>query len=93
MRATSLEASANRIASFCESLRVGSTQSIFPTSGSVVRSAGTGEGEDRPKSTLMKMDCSDSDIFSSFSIVNFILLEGSATRELINRQRSLTSYT
>lgn len=75
MRAISLDASANRMASFCESLSVGSTQSMLPKSSSELRSAGTGDGVDSPNSTLMKIDCSASDIFSIFSIVNFILVQ------------------
>lgn len=94
MRAISLEARANRIASFCESFSVGSTQSILPTSSSERRSAGTGDGVDSPNSTLMKIDCSDSVIFSILSIVNFILYPVISTG---NRGRSavgeLTSCT
>lgn len=74
MRATSLEANANRIASFCESFRVGSIHSMFPTSSLVDRFCGTGEGLDSPNSTLMKLEYSDSPIFCNFSIVWFILV-------------------
>lgn len=74
MSATSREASANRMASFCESFRVGSIHSMFPTSSLADKFCGTGEGLDSPNSTLMKLEYSDSPIFCSFSIVWFILV-------------------
>jgi len=73
MRAISFDANANRMASFWLSLRVGSTHSMFPTSGSEARCAGTDAGDDSPNSTLMKGVYSASDILASLSIVAFIL--------------------
>ena len=63
MSATSRDASAKRMASFWESFRVGSNHSILPTSESLGRSAGTGEGLDRPNKTRMKLEYSASLIF------------------------------
>jgi len=73
MRAISREASAKRIASFCESFSVGSTQSIVPTSPSALRSSGTGDGELRPNNTRIKLEYSCSPIFCIFSMAHFIL--------------------
>lgn len=74
MSATSRDARAKRMASFCESLRDGSIHSSLPSSPSAARSTGMGDGLDNPKSTRMKLEYSASGIFCSFSMVWFILV-------------------
>lgn len=83
MSAISLDASANRIASFWLSFSVGSTHSTSPTSGSPFpKSAGTGAGDDSPNNTLIKGEYSASPILPSRSIVAFILLKVTSSATL-----------
>lgn len=66
--ATSLDASANSIASFCESFRLGSIHS-----GVEVGPVDTGVGDDNPNRTWTILDISPSDSFESLVMVWFIL--------------------
>lgn len=70
INATSREAIANLMASFCESFRLGSIHSVFSISSVL---SWTGDGDDKPNNTRKNEEYDASGIFCSLPIVWFIL--------------------